>query len=187
MTPGKVTPSSCQHHFSSLFMWTYTINEKWRDHFSLNYKPNDATPHSLNTHKRVLTQNSQGKSKTQGKHSSLSATFYGQSLTNIVKDCTFTLFKQRAGLVYTRKCPHSSVATVIVELLVNTSEKKAPFSSCCKPFASGNPWSIWLGQHFTKFSFQSLSMLQTYQFSLMLVSIGINSRTGMTLITSQQI
>lgn len=58
---------------------------------------------------------------------------------------------------------------------------------CCKPFASGNPWSTWLRQHFTVFSSQSLSMLQTYQRSSTLVSIGINSRAGMNLITSLQI
>lgn len=75
-----------------------------------------------------MTQNPQGKSKIHGKHSSLSATFYGQSLTYIAKDCALTLFKQRAGLVYTGKCSHSSVTMVIVEL-VNRSEKSAPFFS----------------------------------------------------------
>jgi len=54
-------------------------------------------------------------------------------------------------------------------------------------FASGNPCSTWLGQHFTEFSCQSLSMLQTYQFRSRLVSRGINSRAGMNLITSLQI
>lgn len=122
------------------------------------------------------------------KQSSLSATCYHQSLDNTAKCCTFILFKHRAGLVCTRQCPHSSVAMLIVEFLINRSEKNAPFllPKCyCKPFASGNPWSAWLGQHFTEFSFQSL--LQSYQFSSTLVSIGISSRAGMNLITSLQI
>lgn len=62
------------------------------------------------------------------KQSSLSITRYGQSLSNVAKGCTLILLKQRAGLVYTRKCPTITVATELCKLLVNRSEKNAPFA-----------------------------------------------------------
>lgn len=43
--------------------------------------------------------------------------------------------------------------------------------------------TTWLGQHFPKFSSWSLSVLHWYQYSSTLGSTGINSSTGMNLIT----